>query len=636
MNLKVIRKAAKAAKELEKVSIPSNASPVVVASKRKRNRRRRGPQPPAMAVTVAKGRPLNVRIQSRSLGSAASGLTAVVPAQEAAMQDMINVAVTRKNLSAEVAAVMTQMMLPYTSPLVRVKSSSTGTNTTATATTRNFVTIKFDMKSLVDRSVIDTNFLPNYGNSSWGGEQPRQLYDQLGVYFPITHYYDPYVLGSYPIVNLSPSAGVYSSAYVFGPLVNNTTTWNSSLLYNAIPLDSAAAGNFRLKSNILGSPLYFLSPSTLLPQGATAQGEMPVITSQGVRWVWIDASNFVTNNLLVELLPPAAVVVPADTFSLIIFKLYGLEEADMEDGLRVAFPAAGAGSVSAASSSILSSGFYRFAIRQDAAGFAGSSFQVKVTVTYKTSIVTKFVLNDQLLMSSETSGAPMVDKVQLNGASLLVSNTTQAMGLGGYCFATQVLDTSDPFDLTSQVSRIVDQNPLVRYSGDWASGCYGFIKPNKAIVLRDFASLSNRNGGGIPYYNGYVGSCDPDLEDGLYGANIYLLAPTLSSDQTLYTVSAQLTFSVALEYTSQSQLVVLGHPVLPPTAIEEAMAAMADIDVPFSSNPIHIREMWAKLKSATSRVLSDMPGLALKASKMILPTMGPYGRLAAGALSLFS
>jgi len=542
-----------------------------------------------------------------------------------------------RKLTTNVAAVLSQYMLPYTSPLVRVKTASTGSNLQATALTRNFVNYKYDMKALVDVVNSDTGriALPGYGTGYNGSGIP--LFGNLGVYFPILHYYDPYVLGSLPIPNVQVDAG-YVSTYYFGPLVNSATTFTAGALpYSTLNLDPTTSG-FRLKSSALGASTFQLSPVRLLGASTPdppAQGEHPIVDCQGLRWFWLDSMLVEVSASRVEVsIRSPGNSIPPTCVSAMLFVLGEASPTDEEDITQQVFPAAGVNIFSTVVLKPATSGWFRIGLRNETTPINTSVLDVSVKIVYTTSVVTKFILNDQLSLTNDTTGDSFVGKVQLNGSSLLISNTTQEMGIGGYVFAAQVTDTSNPVLYQARPDDTIMANPIVRYQGNWKDGVYGYLKPQKAAMLRDFSTTVFRPFEDLSFEHGYTGLIEPEAADGCYAASSYILAPTLSPDQTLYTVSAQLTFCVALEYTTSSQLAQLAHPSIMPNEVEDALAALADIDCPFSTNPLHLKEMWSKLKSATSRVVSESLPFAKKAAISLLPSLGPVGAAASLGLEM--
>lgn len=542
-----------------------------------------------------------------------------------------------RSLSSEVAAVLAQSMVPYSAPLVRVKTASTGSNLLATALTRNFITYKYNIKSLIDMVAMADEWLPTIGSPS-NPIQQKPLYANLGNYFPVLHYYDPYVVGSVPIPN-----PLYESTFAYGALTNSNTVYVDDIVpKNIINLDPSGAG-FRLPVSASGSQIFMISPANLVPLNGSsakqppAQEKQPVIDCEGLRWVWIDSCPVAGHEAIVSIsVTMSGQGVPADALAVMLFMLDDTTPNEQEDVLTATFQSSGVGVASVVQLKPLASGFYRIGLRNQTTVLNAAQMTLGVYIYYRTSVVTKFLLNEQLNYSNIETGEAFVGKVQLNGASLLLSNTTQEMGMGGYVYAAQLVDNNTPWAAVSDPDEVIMSNPLVRYQGNWKDGCYGYIKPMKTTELREYTSVLKHTDMELVYERAYAGLLRPDQPDGCLGASAYILNPTLSADQTLYTVTAQLTFCVALEFTSKSQLIQLAHPSIGPEEVERALSALADIDIPFSTNPLHLREMWAKLKAGVANSVKDLGSLAVKAAKAALPSLGPVGSAAGLALDIIS
>lgn len=547
-----------------------------------------------------------------------------------------------RNLSREVKGLLGQFMLPYTSPLIRVRTFVSGTDATPTAITKNFVTFRYSLTDVLNKVKV-----PGVSTKQPVIRVPagttKPLYPGLNVTnfgISVVHFYDPYVLGALPYPNVSNvDLTDFSSKFTFGPLFSSNSSYSPDG-FNTIPM-TGTLPSYQFPSSTSDS-LISLNPSMLFPAASTygspAQVEQPVSTFDQFQWFWIDAYPAAPDagtRITATLVPTGDLAV--NSIALILIPQLEYDASDQEQIASSAFPAVASGAQSVTSIDPGSSGWYRLQLRSLGANVGPvSSLKIRVDINYKTSFVTKFVLNNSLTITGvdniSSMSASVIKQVQLNGSSLLISNISMEGAKGGVVYAgVSHGDKTAGVALSRTADLMLDNTALV-FQTPWSDGVYGFIKPTKPMTMRNFSSIVPKDT--TTAFHSYVVEIDPEKNSTLAGMNSYYISPVISADQTVFSCSANFSFSVAIEFQTDSQLFALAPPRVNNDAAVDALEAMALITHPFSSNPIHWKEMWAKLRSAASYVFSETAPYALKATKAILPTLGPLGGVAAAGLEL--
>lgn len=536
------------------------------------------------------------------------------------IRNAMNTRVQRSRMSPNVSRILAQLMLPYEAPLTRVRPAGNGAATVETALARNFITHEFDMSQVFASVAANPSKVPTYTTA---GSVVTNVWESVSNKFSVVHLNDPYVLGIVP----SPSGSGVD--YRTSQFANNN--FDTTLSGFKLPLTSAASVEMGPGSILYLEPLAFAPFAPIASYGKTH----PVMDTARLRVVWLDASASAPLTVNATMTRIANLTDAANAAFNVLAMSYGEDQPSyMAQGKFTTVA-----SVSTASVQILSSGYYAFAINGSLVTGtptlpAFTQFSLSISLLPTTCVVSRHLVNYNLPTTSSSTSEPIVRSVQLNGSGLLLNNPAAKMSAGGKIWAVSGQTNSPWYGYTGDVSnKVVASNSALRYDGEWAQGGYGYIKPLSGAMLKPTVETTE---GGQTVVRSY--SVDPTAtsqQARLSGINVWLIEPPTVSAGSIqpYAPLVYLKFSLAYEYTSTSQMVVLKAPTI--SSMDAMMALETLASLPnFTENWFHLPSLINSIREKVRGFVQSINPIAKTAASVMQiiphPMVNEAGRALAG------
>jgi len=538
------------------------------------------------------------------------------------VEKKIQKALPAKGFSGNVARVLSQLMLPYEAPLTRVRPAGSGASMVETAMARNFITHELDMSAVFANSKTSPAALPRivYPNGTsflvWGQSESK---------YPVVHLNDPYVVG------IVPSPNITGSTYACSSFCN--PTFDSIL--SQFTLDSSGANTMMVHP----SGILWLEPVGFLPIGGVTNSygkTHPILDISKYRVVWIDANSANPATLNISLYKIANVVDVVQVQFVLFECPYG--DDPPSPAYFVNFGAF-TGNQSTATLSVKNSGYYimgldGFITTGNIPQNSAVSFQLSVNLVANTCIVSRHIVNYNLPTSSSVTSESLVKNVQLNGAGLLLNNPAAKMAQGGKIWAVSCQQNLPWVGYTSDADKqVVSANSSLRYDSDWERGGYGYIKPMVGFSMRPTVVTSENSATAIKSY--CVDPTSATQMTRLSGMNVWLIEPPTVAAGSVqpYVPILYLKFSVAYEYTTASQMVVIGSPKVTPSEADVAINALASM-INFTENSFHLPSFISAIRNKIRGIVSAVSPIARTTSHILQaiphPSVQEVGRVLSG------
>jgi len=188
--------------------------------------------------------------------------------------------------------------------------------------------------------------------------------------------------------------------------------------------------------------------------------------------------------------------------------------------------------------------------------------------------------------------------VRVTALSMMYTNTSTLLELGGNISGYQFGTKDDWLDLlVTDVSSLL-QKKKGSFTRDIRKGLHGFLKPTQPSDF-DFKSYTEVNSSGI-----VVDSAYPLDDRGAFIAMAFSLPGNGAGNEAL------LTFRYGIEILSSNTWFDLEVSDVPEEAFKAALVRIRDVE-PFHENPVHLRDIWEKIKSGASKAFgflaNDLP-----------------------------
>jgi hypothetical protein len=235
----------------------------------------------------------------------------------------------------------------------------------------------------------------------------------------------------------------------------------------------------------------------------------------------------------------------------------------------------------------------------------GADSDNPITVT-QGSLLTNIVSGYQhVSLSAEQQMMGLLDKVRVNGASILVSNVVSEITKGGTVYQCQP-PGDRPWYYWFDAEAISDLNTDLRSILPWSKGAYAFVKPqgNAPLQLRTAYSRpgllveANATAHSVPQFKPFE----------QYGTVVVLCVPsTIPTDAPQYPTSqATVTVCRAIEFTTRGQFFNIDTSRIPTHVYDEFVDA-ARLLPQFYENPLHIAMIGALIARVATQVMIWAP-----------------------------
>lgn len=502
--------------------------------------------------------------------------------------------------SENYAPVMSQLILPYESKLIRVPPTSVS-SMAPTALARNYVILKYNLQLLANFFKVNTAALPVIAGVQL--TDTRLLYNNLVTSIPIVHHYDLVVLGTLPWPGSSSTTGSFTTAYVASDDASQSSTASTIQIgVNTVYASRITNRGMPGVSQVIGPPVEF-SPSTYVPYNLTntPYGEVRIATvdARGRNCIWIDSgalSSGAETTVTCYVQTDSGTSITTGNFNFNVYRVFPDGTERQQAAHATNSSAIAAGTQANVVATLTTSAYYSFDVEfLSTVSVAGANAVVFVTVviTSQTTIVTRQVINPFITYGTKVdSKTQLIGKSQVNGCGLLVQNTTQEAGLGGTCYGYSSTGDNAWYE---QVGIDSDNNFTANtsnfYEGHWCDGMYSFVKPVRDPFNR--RAYVEANASGKTTIRSFVFADDDStpVNDQL-GFNIVTIAPPSSAatDTTsiIYPQTCVLHFTVAYEYETSSQMVETTTSPYDSMTVLKAFDHIRRLPPPFSQNKIHL------------------------------------------------
>lgn len=545
-----------------------------------------------------------------------------------------------------VAQIVAQMSLPYDAKLVRV-SPIDASSFQPTALARNFIIVKYNIQNVVDIYNVSSLRLPVIAKRS--GIDVRPLWGNLADAIPVVQTYDLMVLGILPWPMNTNVNGPFSCYYVMADDVSPETTTSSQIVnavsYYASNIRAESVNNSGTVAQILMTaitPSLYRAVSANAPYGASHIATM-CAGSRSTRAIWIDAaavnSTFETTvDAYITMGPGTSVAPPATSITIRAWRCFGGVDEEQNNVSESINTPVNADTQTKVSLKLTTSGYYYFTVDglvNVPTPLSDASLKVTFFITTNTTIISKHIINTHVPYgTSSNRNQTLINRAQVNGCGLLITNTTQEQGQGGNVYGYSNNQNLSWFENTTANTRddLIAQNRAVFYEGKWKEGVYGFIKPQFTPWKR--RSYIDTTEDGVTYPNSFVLG-HSENEFSCVGYNVFTIAPIVGgpNNQTWYTNSAVLHFAVAYEYETNSQNVLTTTSNISTVDTIEAFDVIRSFPPPFSPNDIHLPIWVNRLKNGVMNVLRNNGTRAVGKALMVFghPAADALGRILIGA-----
>jgi len=506
----------------------------------------------------------------------------------------------KSGLTPHQAWILSQLTLPYVTEPLRIRAAGCGGSAVKTAVTKNFENVNYNLQNVMAAPLIN---VPYYTR----GPDTVRVWGPTDVSIPIIHFNDPYILGLMPYPNPNQTPWNYECDHLISSMAKRNG------LYTRFVFSDPSVGNLNVPLDD-GTGKLSLNPAFFLPQTSnTCYGAVhPTVeypqTIQGRKAVWIDAGSNNPATIILQIhtdlntvIQNGAVVAGVTDVYFEVAKMNSAESgSDLVKFVNV--PAQGSSTLQNVTITIIDSGFYTFNLRGTATNLGISSvdtcLDLRLIYTGTTALVSRFVTNSNLPGTNALSRLLAID-AQVNGAGLLISNTTPQISRGGRVYATSASNGANWYDYSyDPENTIMSANPASTHSNDWSDGVYGFIKPINTSILRKVNKSSSENNLLYAYPCGYVVATQSSVSTGYSGMNVFVIQPPVATSTTTgVSATAVLNFCVSYEFTTNSQLFTKASTEVSPADFDRAMMILSEMDQ-FSTNAFHLSEMWNSIKKA--------------------------------------
>lgn len=506
------------------------------------------------------------------------------------------------SMSAEARSILLQTVLPFASRPIRIRSQTSSTTSIPTAVCQHYSNYNINFNELTEVTL---------GIPLTQGQlfNQKPVWGSLTTAIPIVNIMDPYLLGIVPSRNFQPDIHEYlangfanqnqisNGILTWGPTDDATNIVDVGVSEGGIaPLDICQWTFF---NNGLG------------PYGPTH----PCLDAGQHRVFWVDASPDHPAAITMQISLEDNTEISNNQFFLAVQRIIPDGSDTTDFSVSKPFPAAVTYGTSIATLYLNYSGYYRLGFK----GFVNCvvpTTRVAIGITslyYKPTvqIVSKHIINNNI--TTTVTGRNIFDRSQVLSASLLITNNSPLLNLGGTVFALSVNESTSWQDLTSSQETITDSNSLLSYKGLWSKGVYGWIRPTLPYTFRRLVD-SQSSLSVTPAIRSQSVCTDPTYPNTcINGMNVYLLALPNTTDAASVQV-ATLRFSVNIEYTTLNQTPVLSRSSISPISLEEASLLLGDFPN-FSENGEHL----TAFTNFVNRVLNGGQKLLLGAKPYMMP-----------------
>lgn len=499
-------------------------------------------------------------------------------------------------------AVMEQIILPHEASLVRLRGSDSGCMLD-TSLGKSFKVLTVDMTAVRSTNQLTWPVLSNGG----------YVWDLFEGYDCVS-FYDAYILACIPYA--APLGGViYAGANLINPEYSPQSQY---LSFAPIGIANIPIGRLLLE-------YVELVPLTV---GAPYGPYHPFVSTSAGRCIWIDAgANPAEATVTVNLTTDAVTTIPNNFISLDLYPIALGKDSLMNTAPKYSnfFPAVGPLATSTNLINVYESGYYYISIRGTIATSAvnvGAQVNPSLEITTRTSVVSKFVLNEDIHVNAWTrtlTNLALPRDVQVLGSSALVTNVSPLIFRDGTVYGASWDYASPYWSYTNRLTESMSgMNTRSTFVGDWPTGCYGFVKPAKMV----FRTSVERSVNGVMYNTGYVADPIGDEDTRLLGFNHFRIASDVAVGNPGQKV--RFAFCVGYEFTSASQLFYTRPAKIPPSVVDDALFAINSLETNFSPNDTHVNGFMNAIKKAANWVV-DAAGKA-----------SPYVQLAGRIMELFA
>lgn len=493
---------------------------------------------------------------------------------------------------AYAAAALEQLVDPQTAPLLRTCTGGTGAIGIKTALAKFSTRFELDMQPILSQGTIPQT-LPQI--------DLKQFWALSDGYFQMVMTDDPLVPLIYPARHIPPVSGV--SSYV-------TDGMYASRYLGDEPIITLSSGN--VTGTTIGISFPFLAPGLKIDAGADCYGAIhpmgcsPNTDGGGAMgYFWVDANDgYPAKVTFSGTLRTAVAGVTSPGYFLTARRLCKTPTGTSWEQPLQSSPSTTINAAVSLAITLKSSGYYAFSLA-GAMQFTATANVLTLATGYElqydvaTLVVSRHVVNTQILDTGK-----LVQKVRVNGSSLLCSNTTPNLYKGGVAYGYSATQDSDLwYSNILNVAELNTANTDVIDSEPWTNGIYGYVRPLRYGQMVPVMAEGERGGFCI---NGDF--ADP------WGWSVISIKPSVTIDVS--SMPLQLTQFMAVEYITKLQAVQILPPRMSVEAYNLLTQAMVDLKAPFSCNPSHISQLWAQVRAAVGEAIHwaiPVVGTGLKA-----------------------